>query len=111
MQQLTARDPLAFSPFLQRVREAYLAEFPLTIDVAGALTAHSTDFAKMERYVQEYLRYRELNGELLAAAVEFWGDDGVIDWVSYSQSAAATVYSRDVGMRYAISHIAQSLPE
>ena len=73
------------------------------------LTQQSTDFEKMTGHVQEFIRYRELNSELLAAAVEFWRDGGEIDWVSYSESASGTVYSQDVSMRYAIAHLALSL--
>jgi hypothetical protein len=109
-EQLTTRDPLAFSPFLQRLRERYLSAIPLAISTAH-LTAQSSDWEKMERYVQEYIRFRELNGELIRAALEYWSDDGEFDWVRFGASSGGTEYSRMVSMRTELVRLAAEMAE
>jgi hypothetical protein len=108
IQSLKTSDPLECSPLLQHVRDMYLQRYPLQVSV-DHLTARSSDWEKMERHVQEYLRFRELNGELLALAAGFWSSDGSFDWAAFAQSDGATAYSRDSIMRTCIAELGLSV--
>jgi hypothetical protein len=108
VQSLKTHDPLACCELLQRVRDAFLAAHPLAVDRSG-LTARSTDWEKMEHHVQAFLRFRELNGELLALAAGFWLDDGSFDWCAFAQSEPGSEYSRATSMRWWIAHVGMSL--
>ena len=100
---LPTLDPLlAYAP-LQAVRQAYLAQNPLQ-------TGGSFGRGRLEAFtpfIQEYLRFKSVCGELLVAYLEFWDSDScAVDWMAFGSSASCDSYAESIRMRTTLAAIA-----
>ena len=92
-------DPLEESDFLQAIRSAYFHHLPLDPGSDG---------------IDDYLRYRVICLELLAAHEVFAGADGgthSIDWEAFGTSQSPHVWSRRSDARRQLAWLALELLE
>ena len=88
-------DPLEGFDLLQEIRSAYFQREPLDAASDG---------------VSDYIRYRFVCSELLEACA-FVGDDGEIDWRSFSQSRSNHDEVHELNLRHKLAWLAANLPE
>tara|TARA_B110000046_G_C12832948_1_gene330194 strand:- start:199 stop:690 length:492 start_codon:yes stop_codon:yes gene_type:complete len=92
-------DPLCNS-LLRAVRTHYLTEHPLAD--AGSKTAG------FQPYIEGFLRYKCVCGELLVAWLSH-RQNGVVDWQSFAESTSEDTYAAAVDMRQDLAAIGLSL--
>ena len=98
-ESLHTLDPLHASELLRSVRDEYLVCQPLAFG--------DTTRSGFVPYVQEYVRYKCVCGELLAAYLGFAADE--VDWVAFAESQSSDPYAQSVGMRASLAAVAQRL--
>ena len=105
------QDPLAAWPALQALRTEYFdaSAAPLA-DEAGCMIAPAP-FDGSDHSVNDYLRYRSVSAELLAAVQVHCAPDGhptLVDWDAFHHSQAASVcdWSQRVLLRPLLSRLA-----
>ena len=101
VESLHTLDPLHMSELLQCVRDTYLSQEPLLFG--------DTTFSGFEPYVREYIHYKTVCGELLAAYLGFAAGGDAVDWVSFGASQSPDPEAHSIGMRSSLGAIAQGL--
>ena len=100
VESLHTIDPLHASELLRSVRDEYLVRMPLVFG--------DTTRSGFEPYVQEYIRYKCVCGELLTAYLSF-EVGGAVDWAAFAASVSPDPYAASVGMRLGLATVAQDL--
>lgn len=97
------KDPLP-GAFLRRVRAEYLERCPLDLDYEG--------MAGFEPFIQDFIQYKTVCTELLAAYSRFWSEESAeIEWEAFGASTSDDSYAVSVSMRSGLAAAALSLAE